>query len=57
MNQNTDIVQRLAARLKEARRAKGLSLDAVARLSGVSRSMVSQIERAESSPTDRKSVV
>ena len=38
MNQNTDIVQRLAARLKEARRAKGLSLDAVARLSGVSRS-------------------
>lgn len=51
MNQNTDIVQRLAARLKEARRAKGLSLDAVARLSGVSRSMVSQIERGESSPT------
>ena len=51
MNQNTDIVQRLAARLKEARRAKGLSLEAVARLSGVSRSMVSQIERAESSPT------
>ena len=51
MNQNSDIVQRLATRLKEARRAKGLSLDAVARLSGVSRSMVSQIERAESSPT------
>lgn len=51
MNQNSDIVLRLAARLKEARRAKGLSLDAVARLSGVSRSMVSQIERAESSPT------
>lgn len=31
--------------------AQGLSLDAVARLSGVSRSMVSQIERGESSPT------
>ena len=39
------------ARLREARRAKGLSLEAVAKLSGVSRSMVSQIERAESSPT------
>lgn len=51
MTQNSDIVLRLAIRLKEARRAKGLSLDAVARLSGVSRSMVSQIERAESSPT------
>lgn len=51
MNPNSDIVLRLATRLKEARRAKGLSLDAVARLSGVSRSMVSQIERAESSPT------
>jgi transcriptional regulator with XRE-family HTH domain len=46
-----DIHDRLAARLKEARSAKGLSLDAVARLSGVSRSMVSQIERGESSPT------
>src|SRR3990167_5422707 len=30
---------------------RGLSLDAVAKLSGVSRSMVSQIERGESSPT------
>ena len=46
-----DILSRLPARLKEARRAQGLSLDAVARLSGVSRSMVSQIERGESSPT------
>ena len=45
------ILSRLPARLKEARNAKGLSLDAVAKLSGVSRSMVSQIERAESSPT------
>jgi transcriptional regulator with XRE-family HTH domain len=35
----------------EARKARGLSLDAVAKLSGVSRSMVSQIERGESSPT------
>ncbi|PWE32482.1 XRE family transcriptional regulator [Maritimibacter sp. 55A14] len=46
-----DILDRLASRLKAARQAKGLSLDAVARLSGVSRSMVSQIERGTSSPT------
>lgn len=46
-----DILNLLPARLKEARRAKGLSLEAVANLSGVSRSMVSQIERGESSPT------
>ena len=46
-----DIMTRLPTRLKEARRAQGLSLEAVANLSGVSRSMVSQIERGESSPT------
>lgn len=52
MTENTDdILTRLPARLKEARRAQGLSLEAVANLSGVSRSMVSQIERGESSPT------
>lgn len=52
MTENTDaILSLLPARLKEARRAQGLSLDAVAKLSGVSRSMVSQIERGESSPT------
>jgi transcriptional regulator with XRE-family HTH domain len=52
MTENTDgILTQLPARLKDARRAKGLSLDAVAKLSGVSRSMVSQIERGESSPT------
>lgn len=45
------ILTQLPARLKEARRSQGLSLDAVAKLSGVSRSMVSQIERGESSPT------
>ena len=49
---NTDaILSLLPTRLKDARRAKGLSLDTVAKLSGVSRSMVSQIERGESSPT------
>ncbi|WP_347311908.1 helix-turn-helix domain-containing protein [Defluviimonas sp. SAOS-178_SWC] len=51
MNTRPDIHDRLAASLKEARKSKGLSLDAVAKLSGVSRSMVSQIERGESSPT------
>ncbi|WP_323006804.1 XRE family transcriptional regulator [Pseudorhodobacter sp.] len=48
---NETITDRLAERLRAARKAKGLSLDAVARISGVSRSMVSQIERGESSPT------
>ena len=41
----------LPARLKESRQQQGLSLDSIAKLSGVSRSMVSQIERGESSPT------
>jgi transcriptional regulator with XRE-family HTH domain len=48
---DTDINTRLAGALRAARQARGLSLDAVAKLSGVSRSMVSQIERGESSPT------
>ncbi len=52
MTENSDdILTRLPARLKNARREQGLSLEAVANLSGVSRSMVSQIERGESSPT------
>jgi len=52
MTENTDsILNALPSRLKDARKARGLSLDAVANLSGVSRSMVSQIERGESSPT------
>lgn len=46
-----DILNALPARLKLARKTQGLSLEAVANLSGVSRSMVSQIERGESSPT------
>ena len=45
------ILNQLPGRLRLARREQGLSLDAVAKLSGVSRSMVSQIERGESSPT------
>jgi transcriptional regulator with XRE-family HTH domain len=51
MVQDPEITLRLAQRLKQARAAKGLSLEALARLSGVSRSMLSQIERGASSPT------
>lgn len=51
MSRNADITAQLAERLRQVRRTRGLSLDAVARLSGVSKSMVSQIERGESSPT------
>ena len=52
MSEDADhILTALPARLKEARKARGLSLEAIANLSGVSRSMVSQIERGESSPT------
>ena len=47
----TEVLSLLPTRLRSARLDKGLSLDAVAKLSGVSRSMVSQIERGESSPT------
>lgn len=47
----SDLNQRIAARVRELRAAQGLSLDALARESGVSRSMISLIERGESSPT------
>lgn len=42
---------RLAARVRSLRLDRGLSLDALAERSGVSRSMISLIERGESSPT------
>ncbi|MFT3956737.1 MAG: XRE family transcriptional regulator [Piscinibacter sp.] len=41
----------LAARLRDLRRARGLTLEQLAELSGVSRSMISLIERQETSPT------
>jgi len=47
----TTVLGELPRRLKAARIDRGLSLDGVAKLSGVSRSMVSQIERGVSSPT------
>jgi transcriptional regulator with XRE-family HTH domain len=42
---------RIAARVRTLRRGRQLSLDRLAATSGVSRSMISLIERAESSPT------
>jgi transcriptional regulator with XRE-family HTH domain len=45
------VERRVASRLKELRARRDLTLDALAKASGVSRSMISLIERAESSPT------
>jgi transcriptional regulator with XRE-family HTH domain len=47
----TNIHSRLAARLRGLRAHRGLTLAALADRSGVSRSMISLIERGESSPT------
>ena len=47
----TSLHQRIAERVRELRAGRGLSLDALAGRSGVSRSMISLIERGESSPT------
>jgi len=43
--------QLIGENLKRIRAEKGLSLDAVAKLSGVSKSMLGQIERGEVNPT------
>jgi transcriptional regulator with XRE-family HTH domain len=47
----SNLNQCIAQRVRELRAAQGLSLDALAGKSGVSRSMISFIERGESSPT------
>jgi transcriptional regulator with XRE-family HTH domain len=47
----SNLNQRIAARVRELRATCGLSLDGLAGKSGVSRSMISLIERGESSPT------
>lgn len=49
--ENDDLNQRLAVRLRAMRRSRGLTLEALADASGVSRSMISLIERGEASPT------
>jgi len=46
-----DLEHRVAGRLRQLRADQGLTLHEVAKQSGVSRSMISLIERAESSPT------
>lgn len=46
-----DINERIAARVRDLRTGMGLSLEALAEGSGVSRSMISLIERGESNPT------
>ena len=48
---DTEIDRLLGQRLKTARQRHGLTLDALARRSGVSRAMISRVERGESSPT------
>ncbi|MFG6443367.1 helix-turn-helix domain-containing protein [Roseateles sp. LKC17W] len=48
---NEGISELIARRLRELRAAAGLSLDALAHKSGVSRSNISLIERGQSSPT------
>lgn len=46
-----EIEQQIARRIHGLRRARGLTLEQLAAASGVSRSMISLIERAETSPT------
>src|SRR5918994_1402861 len=42
---------RLGERVRELRRRRGLTLDGLAELSGVSRAMISKLERGEKNPT------
>jgi transcriptional regulator with XRE-family HTH domain len=51
MESSPDLNHRIAERVRELRHRQRLSLDALAGKSGVSRSMISLIERGESSPT------
>ncbi|HVK32909.1 MAG TPA: XRE family transcriptional regulator [Burkholderiaceae bacterium] len=48
---STSLHERIARRVRDLRQAQGLSLDALAARCAVSRSMISLIERGESSPT------
>lgn len=51
MDDGHGVDSQLGGRLKRLRTARGVSLDALAERSGVSRSMISLVERGESSPT------
>lgn len=48
---STELVDVVAANLKRVRTRRGYSLEALAKRSGVSRAMISQIELAKSAPT------
>lgn len=47
----SNVSRRIAAQLRRLRASRGFSLQALAEVSGVSRSMISLIERAQASPT------
>lgn len=51
VDEASDLNQRIANRVRELRAERNLSLDTLAQMTGVSRSMISLIERAECSPT------
>ncbi len=51
MKESSDLNRRIGVRVRGLRVGQALSLDTLARRSGVSRSMISQIERGASSPT------
>jgi DNA-binding XRE family transcriptional regulator/quercetin dioxygenase-like cupin family protein len=51
MAEAEQINERIAQRVRDLRAARGWSLEALASASGISRSMISLIERGESSPT------
>ena len=51
MTEDGSINARIAQRVRGLRAARGLSLEALANASGISRSMISVVERGESSPT------
>jgi transcriptional regulator with XRE-family HTH domain len=51
MTESADLNRRIAERVSDLRAVRGLTLEALAERSGVSRSMISLIERGESSPT------
>lgn len=50
-NSSTSLTDRIALRVRDLRASRGLALEELAALCGVSRSMISLIERGESSPT------
>ncbi|MDR6874486.1 transcriptional regulator with XRE-family HTH domain [Bosea sp. BE125] len=51
MMDDLELDQRLGARIKALRQSRSLTLDMLAERSGVSRAMISRVERGESSPT------